>query len=161
MHHARLIAGFLLGLSLIGTAATYAPDGLARFYGDTTLTNLWSGSVYFNTSNETFYVGNMSSNPVAIGSSQSVSNSTGFVSLTILSNANLTVTGQVWIVTSGICTVTLPSATSGRLLSFTKRDSTNTLAIIGGTIESDTNGFATTVRWSGDVLADGTNWWIR
>ena len=161
MQHSRIIAGFLLGLSLIGVAATYAPDGLARFYGDTTLTNLWSGSVYFNTSNETFYVGNMSSNPVAIGSSQAVSNSLGFASLTILSNATLVVTNQVEIVTIGACTITLPSVSTGRVVSVTKRDDGTLLTVNGGTIENDGAGAAISTRFSGGFLCDGSKWWVK
>jgi hypothetical protein len=57
----------LLGLTIIGLAATYYQDGLARFYGDTTLTNLITGGVYYNTSNSTFWVGGISSNPVKVG----------------------------------------------------------------------------------------------
>jgi hypothetical protein len=52
---------------VIGLAATYAPEGMIRFYGDTTLTNLTTGAVYFNTSNSTFWAGGSTSNPVKVG----------------------------------------------------------------------------------------------
>jgi hypothetical protein len=52
---------------VIGLAATYAPEGMIRFYGDTTLTNLTTGAVYFNTSNSTFWAGGSTSNPVQVG----------------------------------------------------------------------------------------------
>jgi hypothetical protein len=40
---------------------------MIRFYGDSTLTNLTTGAVYFNTSNSTFWVGGVTSNPVMVG----------------------------------------------------------------------------------------------
>jgi hypothetical protein len=52
---------------VIGLAATYAPEGMVRFYGDTTLTNLVSGQLYFNTSNSTLWAGGSTSNPVQVG----------------------------------------------------------------------------------------------
>jgi len=67
MHRTRLIIGLFLGLSAFALAATFAPSGLVRFYGDSTLTNLTTGAVYFNTSNSTFWVGGVTSNPVMVG----------------------------------------------------------------------------------------------
>ena len=67
MHHPRLITALLTLTVVIGLAATYAPEGMIRFYGDTTLTNLTTGAVYFNTSNSTFWAGGSTSNPVKVG----------------------------------------------------------------------------------------------
>jgi len=67
MHRTRLIIGLILGLSAFGLAATVYDGGLGRFYGDTVLTNLHTGAVYFNTSNSTFWVGGSTSNPVKVG----------------------------------------------------------------------------------------------
>jgi hypothetical protein len=70
-------------------AATYAPEGMLRFYGDTTLTNLQTGAVYFNTSNSTFWAGGSTSNPVKVGdaawsnlvSATGISTNLGFLDL--------------------------------------------------------------------------------
>jgi hypothetical protein len=67
MHRTRLIIGLILGLSAFGLAATVYDGGLGRFYGDTVLTNLHTGAVYFNTASNTFWVGGVSSNPVKVG----------------------------------------------------------------------------------------------
>jgi hypothetical protein len=67
MRHPRLITVLFTLAVVIGLAATYAPEGMVRFYGDTTLTNLVSGQVYFNTSNSTLWAGGVSSNPVKVG----------------------------------------------------------------------------------------------
>ena len=67
MRHPRLITALLTLAVVIGLAATYAPEGMIRFYGDTTLTNLTTGAVYFNTSNSTFWAGGSTSNPVKVG----------------------------------------------------------------------------------------------
>ena len=67
MRHPRLITVLFTLAVVIGLAATYAPEGMVRFYGDTTLTNLVSGQVYFNTSNSTFWAGGSTSNPVKVG----------------------------------------------------------------------------------------------
>jgi hypothetical protein len=67
MHHPRLLTVLFTLAVVIGLAATYAPEGMVRFYGDTTLTNLVSGQVYFNTSNSTLWAGGVSSNPVKVG----------------------------------------------------------------------------------------------
>jgi hypothetical protein len=67
MHNPRLIIGLFLGLSAFALAATFAPSGMVRFYGDSTLTNLTTGAVYFNTSNSTFWAGGSTSNPVKVG----------------------------------------------------------------------------------------------
>jgi hypothetical protein len=67
MHRTRFIAGFLFAIALVAVAATYHPGGMLRFYGDTTLTNLLPGAVYYNTSNSTLWVGGVSSNPVKVG----------------------------------------------------------------------------------------------
>ena len=67
MHHPRLITALLTLAVVIGLAATYAPEGMIRFYGGTTLTNLTTGAVYFNTSNSTFWAGGSTSNPVKVG----------------------------------------------------------------------------------------------
>jgi hypothetical protein len=66
MRRTRLIIP-LLTLAVMGVAATYYPGGLGRFYGDTTLTNLVTGAVYFNTASNTFWVGGSTSNPVKVG----------------------------------------------------------------------------------------------
>jgi len=65
MRQTRLI--ILFGIVLLGAAATYYPGGLGRYYGDDVLTTLLPGAVYFNTSNETYYAGGASSNPVPVG----------------------------------------------------------------------------------------------
>jgi hypothetical protein len=52
---------------VIGLAATYAPEGMVRFYGTDNLTNLVTGAVYFQTDSNTFWVGGVSSNPVKVG----------------------------------------------------------------------------------------------
>jgi hypothetical protein len=57
----------LAGIVLIGVAATYSPGGLGRFYGDTTLTNLTTGAIYFNTASNTLWMGGSTSNPVLVG----------------------------------------------------------------------------------------------
>ena len=67
MHTPRLLIGLFLGLSAFGLAATFYPGGLGRFYGDSTLTNLVTGAVYFNTASNTFWVGGSTSNPVKVG----------------------------------------------------------------------------------------------
>ena len=67
MHRTRLLIGLFLGLSAFGLAATFYPGGLGRFYGDSTLTNLVTGAVYFNTASNTFWVGGSTSNPVKVG----------------------------------------------------------------------------------------------
>jgi hypothetical protein len=67
MHNPRLLIGLFLGLSAFALAATFAPSGMVRFYGDSTLTNLTTGAVYFNTSNSTFWAGGSTSNPVKVG----------------------------------------------------------------------------------------------
>ena len=79
MYRARLITGFLLGISLIGVAATYYPDGMLRFYGDSTLTNLTTGAVYFNTASNTLWMGSTSSVPVLVGSAAWSNNVTASV----------------------------------------------------------------------------------
>jgi len=216
MHRTRIITGFLLGISLIGVAATYYPGGMQRFYGTDNLTNLVTGAVYFQTASNTFWVGGVTSNPVKVGDAAWSNNVTasvtngllpaaatnGFVygsvtnglattnyvhaqsfvtaSVTnglattnyvmaaarnvqwnIISSANLVITNEYLIFTSGICTVTLPSVTStGRVVGIIKRDNTNTLTIVGQ-VENDTNGASFISRWSSDFIADGTNWWIK
>jgi hypothetical protein len=67
MHHPRLLTVLFTLAVVIGLAATYAPEGMVRFFGDTTLTNLVSGQVYFNTSNSTLWAGGSTSNPVKVG----------------------------------------------------------------------------------------------
>jgi len=68
MHHPRLLTVLFTLAVVIGLAATYAPEGMVRFYGDTSLTNfLAPGQVYFNTSNSTLWAGGSTSNPVQVG----------------------------------------------------------------------------------------------
>jgi hypothetical protein len=52
---------------VIGLAATYAPEGMVRFYGTDNLTNLVTGAAYMQTDSNTFWVGGVSSNPVKVG----------------------------------------------------------------------------------------------
>jgi hypothetical protein len=52
---------------VIGLAATYAPEGMVRFYGSDNLTNLVTGAAYMQTDSNTFWVGGVSSNPVKVG----------------------------------------------------------------------------------------------
>ena len=66
MHHPRLITALLTLAVVIGLAATYAPEGMVRFYGTDNLTNLVTGAVYFQTDSNTLWVGG-SSNPVKVG----------------------------------------------------------------------------------------------
>jgi hypothetical protein len=64
----QLIGGIILGVAIVAAiAGTTYDGGLGRFYGDTVLTNLLPGAVYYNTSNSTFWVGGVSSNPVKVG----------------------------------------------------------------------------------------------
>ena len=89
MRHPRLITALLTLAVVIGLAATYYPDGMLRFYGDTTLTNLVSGQLYFNTSNSTLWAGGSTSNPVKVGdaawsnlvSATGISTNLGFLDL--------------------------------------------------------------------------------
>jgi hypothetical protein len=67
MQPTRLLTVLFTLAVVLGLAATYAPEGMVRFYGDTTLTNLTTGAVYFNTSNSTFWAGGSTSNPVKVG----------------------------------------------------------------------------------------------
>jgi len=67
MQPTRILTVLLTLAVVLGLAATYAPEGMVRFYGDTTLTNLQPGAVYFNTSNSTFWAGGSTSNPVKVG----------------------------------------------------------------------------------------------
>jgi hypothetical protein len=67
MRRTRLI--IFAGILLVGIGATTYGPGLGRFWGDATLTNLVTGAVYFNTSNETLWVGGSTSNPVKVGTS--------------------------------------------------------------------------------------------
>jgi hypothetical protein len=52
---------------VLGLAATYAPEGMVRFYGTDNLTNLVTGAAYMQTDSNTFWVGGVSSNPVKVG----------------------------------------------------------------------------------------------
>jgi hypothetical protein len=81
--------------------------------------------------------------------------------LTVLSNANLTVTNESEIATVGTCTITLPTATAGRLVSIVKRDEGTLLLVNGGTIEGDAAGASISVRFSGVFLCDGSKWWVK
>ena len=102
MHNPRLLIGLFLGLSAFALAATFAPSGMVRFYGDSTLTNLHTGAVYFNTASNTFWVGGSTSNPVKVGdaawsNSVTASITNGLVSglttnLSLLSSATNAVT---------------------------------------------------------------------
>jgi hypothetical protein len=102
MHRARLLIGFLLGLACLGLAATVYDGALARFHGDTILTNLHTGAVYHYTPSNWFFVGSSSSNPVKIADAAWSNNVTaaitnGLVSglttnLSLLSSATNTVT---------------------------------------------------------------------
>ena len=67
MHHPRLITALLTLAVVIGLAATYAPEGMVRFYGTDNLTNLVTGAAYMQTDSNTFWVGGVSSNPVKVG----------------------------------------------------------------------------------------------
>ena len=81
--------------------------------------------------------------------------------LTGLSNANLSVTNESEIATDGTCTITLPTATAGRLVSNVKRDEGTLLLVNGGTIEGDAAGASISVRFSGVFLCDGSKWWVK
>ena len=89
MRHPRLITALLTLAVVLGLAATYAPEGMLRFFGDTTLTNLVSGQIYFNTSNSTLWAGGSTSNPVKVGdaawsnlvSATGISTNLGFLDL--------------------------------------------------------------------------------
>jgi hypothetical protein len=67
MRHPRLITALLTLAVVIGLAATYAPEGMVRFYGTDNLTNLVTGAAYMQTDSNTFWVGGVSSNPVKVG----------------------------------------------------------------------------------------------
>ena len=67
MRHPRLITALLTLAVVIGLAATYAPEGMVRFYGSDNLTNLVTGAAYMQTDSNTFWVGGVSSNPVKVG----------------------------------------------------------------------------------------------
>ena len=77
MRRTRLI--ILAGIVLIGVAATTYGPGLGRFWGTDTLTNLVTGTIYVNTSNETLWVGGSTSNPVMVGSAAWSNNVTASV----------------------------------------------------------------------------------
>jgi hypothetical protein len=89
MQPTRLLTVLFTLAVVLGLAATYAPEGMLRFYGDTTLTNLQTGAVYFNTSNSTFWAGGSTSNPVKVGdaawsnlvSATGISTNLGFLDL--------------------------------------------------------------------------------
>ena len=92
MHHPRLLTVLFTLAVVIGLAATYAPEGMVRFFGDTTLTNLVSGQVYFNTSNSTLWAGGSTSNPVKVGDAAWSNNVTasvtnGLATTTFVNNA--------------------------------------------------------------------------
>lgn len=76
----QLIGGIILGVAIVAAiAGTTYDGGLGRFYGDTVLTNLQTGAVYFNTSNSTFWAGGSSSNPVKVGDASWSNNVTASV----------------------------------------------------------------------------------
>lgn len=129
--------------------------GLRHYYGSR-LTTLNMGHVFVSTNSPvSFWVGNSVSNPVMVGIEA------GYDDLTTLSNANLTITNHTSIATYGTCVVTLPSATAGRSISFVKRDDGNLLTITNGTVEGEADGARISTRWSGELISDGTKWWIR
>lgn len=104
MRRTGSLIGLLLGAAAMLTlGARYYDRGMVAYWGDSTLTNLWPGQVYFNTSNTTLYVGNSSSNPVVVGSAAWSNNVTGSVTNGLastnesrnLSVSNVVVNGDV------------------------------------------------------------------
>jgi hypothetical protein len=71
MRRTRLLTiGIITGIgAVLALGATYYPGGMARFYGDTVLTILQPGAVYYNTASNWWQVGSMASNPVVVGKS--------------------------------------------------------------------------------------------
>jgi hypothetical protein len=130
---------------------------MRRFWGTTDLTNLWPGAVYFNTASNTFWVGNVSSNPVLVGNA-AWTNAADFAAAStaiISTSTNLTLGAGAYLVfVSGTPTITLPDATTCTGRTYRVKNIGNGTAIMSGTIDGKT-GWLIDAGNAFDFVSDG------
>jgi len=159
----------LIGLIVCGVAfAGTLPNGTQVRRGTVAPTNtlLAIGEFGWVPASSNLYIGGTNGATIWVGTGNPASTNdirAAFqnLPLVILSNATLAVTNEVEIVTIGVCAITLPAVSTGRVVYITKRDDGPLLTVNGGTIENDGAGAAISTRFSGGLLCDGEKWWVK